>query len=76
MRIGIEEATMAALTFRTTKAGRRSFGSNAVAALSACREWLDTFVSNRMRRAVAEVENVRPAGNASIELVRDDKQDL
>ena len=44
-------------------------------ALSVCREWLDAFVSSRMRHAVAEVENVRP-GNTSIELVRNEKQDL
>jgi hypothetical protein len=41
------------------------------AALSVCRQWLDAFVSNRMRHAVAKVENVR-RGDASIELVHND----
>ena len=65
---------MAAITFRKasrTMRLRQQFG----AALSMCREWLDAFVSNRMRHAVAEAKNVRPA-DAFTELVRDDKQDL
>ena len=59
---------MAAITFRKasrTMRLRQQFG----AAPSICRDWLDAFVSNRMRRAVAEAENVRSADA----LVRDDK---
>jgi hypothetical protein len=74
MRIGVEEATMAAITFRIASRTMQ-LRQRCRAALSACREWLDAFVSNRMRHAVAEAENVRPPGTF-IELVRDDKQDL
>ena len=60
---------MAAITARNTSRTvrlRQQFG----AALFACREWLDAFVSDRMRHAVAEVENV-----GHDDAVRDDKQD-
>lgn len=74
MRIGIEEANMAAIIFANASRTMR-FREQIGAALSVCRRWLDAFVSNRMRHAVAEVENVR-SGNASIEFARNDTQDL
>jgi hypothetical protein len=74
MRIGIEEPNMAAIIFANATRTMR-FREQVGAALSICRGWLDAFVSNRMRHAVAEVENVRP-GNASIEFARNGTQDL
>jgi hypothetical protein len=75
MRMRVEEAfSMAAITFRKasrTMRLRQQFG----AVLSICRDWLDAFVSNRMRHAAAEAENVYPA-DAFVELVRGHKQDL
>jgi hypothetical protein len=70
MDIGVEEATMAALTLRNTSRTLR-LRQRFAAALFACREWLDAFVSDRMRHAVAEVENIGRA-----DAVRDDKPDL
>jgi hypothetical protein len=54
-----------------TRAERYGFGNNSARRCFACREWLDAFVSDRMRHAVAEVENV-----GHDDAVRDDKQDL
>lgn len=65
---------MAAIIFANASRTMR-FREQIGAALSICSRWLDAFVSNRMQHAVAGVENVRP-GNASIDFVRNDTQDL
>ena len=71
MRIGIEETTMAAITFASARRSIR-LREQAGTALSVCREWLDAFVSSRTRQAVAEVENVR-RGHA---VVRNEPRDF
>jgi hypothetical protein len=59
-----EEAAMAATTFSAVHQvgqDREQFKT----ALAAFRTMLDAFVSNRMRRAAAEAEHVRPLGTPS-----------
>jgi hypothetical protein len=53
-----EEAAMAAAFYAAHRKGhvREQFGG----VVTALREMLDAFVSNRMRRAAAEAEHVRP----------------
>ena len=50
---------MAAITFNTAHQAEH-LRQRLKTALAAFREMLDTFVSNRMRRAAAEAEHVRP----------------
>jgi hypothetical protein len=54
-----EEAVMATITFNTAhqKALVRKLPD---AALAACRDILDAFVSNRMRHTATEAEHARP----------------
>jgi hypothetical protein len=55
---------MAAITFNT--AHRKALAREQLdAAIAVCRELLDAFVSNRMRRAAAEAEYVRPRPDTS-----------
>jgi hypothetical protein len=54
-----EEAIMAAITF-TTAHQKEQVREPLKTALAAFHEMLDAFVSNRMRRAAAEAEQVRP----------------
>jgi hypothetical protein len=54
-----EEATMAEITFNTAHQEQR-VREQIKTAVAAYREMLDTFVSDRMRRAAAEAEQVRP----------------
>jgi hypothetical protein len=58
---------MAAITFNTTHQ-KEQVREQLKTALAAFREMLDTFVSNRMRQALAEAERVRsrqPLGTQS-----------
>jgi len=54
-----KEAAMAATTF-TTSFRKEHVREQLDTVLNAFREILDTFVSNRMRRAAAEAEHVDP----------------
>jgi len=59
-----EEAAMAATTFSAVhQVGQ--VREQLKTALAAFRTMLDAFVSNRMRRAAAEAEHVRPLGTPS-----------
>jgi hypothetical protein len=59
-----EEAAMATITFGTMHQEEHIRGQLRTV-LAAFREMLDAFVSNRMRRAAAEAEHVRPLGTPS-----------
>jgi hypothetical protein len=59
-----EEATMATITLGTMHQAEHVRGQLRTV-LAAFREMLDAFVSNRMRRAAAEAEHVRPLGTPS-----------
>lgn len=50
---------MAAITFNATHQ-KEHVREQLKSALTACRDRLDAFVSNRIRQAVAETEQVRP----------------
>jgi len=50
---------MAAITFNTAHR-QEQVREQLKGVLAACREMLDAFVSNRMRRAAAEAGQVRP----------------
>jgi hypothetical protein len=54
-----EEAVMAAITFNAARQKLHIQGQLKTV-LAAFRERLDAFVSNRMRRAVAEAGHIRP----------------
>jgi hypothetical protein len=54
-----EEAVMAAITFNAARQKLHIQGQLKTV-LAAFREMLDAFVSNRMRRAVAEAGHIRP----------------
>jgi hypothetical protein len=55
---------MATITFNTTQ-NKSQVREQLDAVLAACREMLDAFVSNRMRRAAAEAGYVRPRPGTS-----------
>ena len=54
-----EEAVMAAITFNAARQ-KLHIQEQLKTVLAAFREMLDAFVSNRMRRAVAEAGHIRP----------------
>ena len=57
---------MAAITFNTTHR-KEQVREQLKTALTALREMLDAFVSNRMRQAAAEAEQVRARRNPEIQ---------
>ena len=57
---------MAAITFNTTHR-KEQVREQFKTALTALREMLDAFVSNRMRQAAAEAEQVRARRNPEIQ---------
>ena len=57
---------MAAITFNTTHS-KEQVREQLKTALTALREMLDAFVSNRMRQAAAEAEQVRARRNPEIQ---------
>ncbi len=56
---------MAAITFNAAHQ-REHVREQLIPVLSALREMLDAFVSNRMRRAAAEAEYARPTQSKSL----------
>jgi hypothetical protein len=59
MRIRLEEATMAAITFNAA-CRRMQLRAQVRTVLTACRKMLDAYISGLMQRTVAEAGNVRP----------------
>ena len=57
---------MAAITFNTTH-NKEQVREQLKTALTALREMLDAFVSNRMRQAAAEAEQARARRNPEIQ---------
>ena len=64
MAVRFEEAAMATITFNTPQQ-KAHVRERLDAVLVAFREMLDAIVSNRMQRAAAEAEFVRPRPGAS-----------